>query len=95
MVLNYRELRDNPLVLGEFVQVSSGKYHGKATSVKYLGMVTASEYRPITYNKHAEALALQNINDLEIDERMAKNINFLHYDIVLPNEHSGTQPALG
>lgn len=86
VVLNYRELRDNPLVLGEFVQVCSGKYHGKATSAKYLGMVTASEYRPVTYNKHAEALALQNINDLEIDEQMAKNINFLHYDIVLLGE---------
>lgn len=86
VVLNYRELRDNPLVLGEFVQVSSGEYHGRATSAKYLGMVTASEYRPVTYNKHAEALALQNINDLEIDEQMAKNINFLHYDIVLLGE---------
>ena len=86
VVLNYRELRDNPLVLGEFVQVCSGEYHGRATSAKYLGMVTASEYRPVTYNKHAEALALQNINDLEIDEQMAKNINFLHYDIVLLGE---------
>jgi len=86
VVLNYRELRDNPLMLGEFVQVSSGKYHGEATRIKYLGMVTASEYRPVTYNKHAEALALKNINDLEIDEQMAKNINFLHYDIVLLGE---------
>jgi len=86
VVLNYLELRDDPLMLGEFVQVSSGEYHGRATSAKYLGMVTASEYRPVTYNKHAEALALRNINDLEIDEQMEKNINFLHYDIVLLGE---------
>ncbi len=86
VVLNYRELQKNPLMLGEFVQVSSGEYHGRATSAKYLGMVTASEYRPVTYNKHAEALALKNINDLEIDEQMTKNINFLHYDIVLLGE---------
>ena len=86
VVLNYLELRDDPLMLGEFVQVSSGEYHGRATSAKYLGMVTASEYRPVTYNKHAEALALNNINNLEIDEQMEKNINFLHYDIVLLGE---------
>jgi hypothetical protein len=94
VVLNYLELRDDPLVLGEFVQVSSGKYHGKTTSAKYLGMVTASEYRPVTYNKHAEALALRNINDLEIDEQMAKNINFLHYDIVLLGEFEDSGVSL-
>jgi hypothetical protein len=94
VVLNYLELRDDPLVLGEFVQVSSGKYHGKTTSAKYLGMVTASEYRPVTYNKHAETLALRNINDLEIDEQMAKNINFLHYDIVLLGEFEDSGVSL-
>jgi hypothetical protein len=94
VVLNYRELQKNPLMLGEFVQVSSGEYHGRATSAKYLGMVTASEYRPVTYNKHAEALALKNINNLEIDEQMKKNINFLHYDIVLLGEFEDSGVSL-
>jgi hypothetical protein len=94
VVLNYRELQKNPLMLGEFVQVSSGEYHGRATSAKYLGMVTASEYRPVTYNKHAEALALKNINNLEIDEQMTKNINFLHYDIVLLGEFEDSGVSL-
>jgi hypothetical protein len=94
VVLNYRELRDNPLMLGEFVQVNSGEDDGENASAKYLGMVTGSQYRPVTYDKHAQALALKNINELEIDEQMAKNINFLHYNIVLLGEFEEDQGNL-
>jgi hypothetical protein len=82
LVLNYEELRDNPLILGEFVKVKTGAYY-KGNDNTYLGMVTASQYRPITYDKFQEALALGRLNQLQPDENTVKNINFLHYDIVL------------
>jgi hypothetical protein len=37
---------------------------------------------------------LKNINNLEIDEQMAKNINFLHYDIVLLGEFEDSGVSL-
>lgn len=82
LVLNYEELRDSPLMLGEFVKVKTGAYY-KGNGNIYLGMVTASQYRPITYDKFQEALALGRLNQLQPDENTVKNINFLHYDIVL------------
>lgn len=82
LVLNFEELRETPLMLGEFVKVKTGAYY-KGNDNVYLGMVTASQYRPITYDKFQEALALGRLNQLPPDENTVKNINFLHYDIVI------------
>lgn len=82
LVLNYEELRETPLMLGEFVKVKTGAYY-KGNDNAYLGLVTASQYRPVTYDKFQEALALGRLNQLPPDENTVKNINFLHYDVVI------------
>jgi hypothetical protein len=82
LVLNYEELRETPLMLGEFVKVKTGAYY-KGNDNVFLGMVTASQYRPVTYDKFQEALALGRLNQLQPDENTVKNINFLHYDIII------------
>ncbi|MBV6397251.1 MAG: hypothetical protein HFACDABA_02859 [Anaerolineales bacterium] len=90
LVLNYEELRETPLMLGEFVKVKTGAYY-KGNDNVYLGMVTASQYRPVTYDKFQEALALGRLNQLPPDENTVKNINFLHYDIVILGSYTSNK----
>ncbi|MCS7208260.1 MAG: DUF87 domain-containing protein [Fimbriimonadales bacterium] len=87
LVLDYRELKRSALKLGQFVKICTGTYY--ENRAEYLGMVTNSIYRPVTYDAHAEALALRNINQAELDEHTAKNINFLHYEIVILGRYTG------
>lgn len=83
LVLNHHELKSDALRLGEFVNISTGDYSQMRAS--YLGMVTNSVYRPVTYKGHVEALALHKLNQERspLDEHALKNINFLHYEIVI------------
>lgn len=90
LVLNFEELRETPLMLGEFVKVKTGAYY-KGNDNVYLGMVTASQYRPVTYDKFQEALALGRLNQLPPDENTVKNINFLHYDIVILGSYTSNK----
>lgn len=91
LVLDYRELETSALKLGQFVKVRTGSYYGNRA--EYLGMVTNSVYRPVTYDAHAEALALRNINQAQLDEHTAKNINFLHYEIVILGRYTDEKDA--
>ncbi len=101
LALDYRELETSALRMGQLVRVHKGGYYGVESD--YLGMVTNCFYRPITYSAHAEALALKNLNKEqaqgEWDEHTAKNINFLHYEIVILGEytfgdtHSSSSPV--
>lgn len=85
LALDYRELKTSALRMGQLVRVHTGEYYGAKSD--YLGMVTDCFYRPITYSDHAQALALKNLNKDRgqggLDEHTAKNINFLHYEIVI------------
>ncbi len=87
LVLNYKELEANALMLGEFIKVRTGTHYHPQNEKYYLGMVTSSRYSPITYDKYREALALGKLNEAELDEHSVKNINFLHYDIVILGEY--------
>lgn len=97
LALDYRELATSALRMGQLVRVHRGEYYG--TKSNYLGMVTNCFYRPITYSAHAEALALKNLNKDQaqggLDEHTAKNINFLHYEIVVLGGYTSGDPHSG
>ncbi|MEM1964416.1 MAG: DUF87 domain-containing protein [Candidatus Caldarchaeum sp.] len=93
LVLDYRELKTSALQLGQFVRVRTGTYYDNRA--EYLGMVTNSVYRPITYSDYAEALALRNINQAQLDEHTAKSINFLHYEILILGRYQKSENGAG
>ena len=83
VVLNYEELEDNKLVLGEFIVVKSG------AARKFLARVEDCYYAPviISGDEANSALATGHMNST-MDESAAKRINFLHYDLALLGEIS-------
>lgn len=83
VVLNYEELEDNKLVLGEFIVVKSG------AARKFLARVEDCYYAPviISGDEANNALATGHMNST-MDESAAKRINFLHYDLALLGEIS-------
>ncbi len=93
LVLDYRELKTSALQLGQFVKVRTGTYYDNRA--EYLGMVTNSVYRPITYSDYAEALALRNLNQAQLDEHTAKSINFLHYEILILGRYQKPENGAG
>lgn len=83
VVLNYEELEDNKLVLGEFIVVKSG------AARKFLARVEDCYYAPviISGDEANNALATGHMNST-MDESAARRINFLHYDLALLGEIS-------
>ena len=82
IILNYQELRDKPLLLGEFLFLKSGQYYREDVR-NYLVLVTDAFYRPVAYQDHARALALGHLNEDGLDENAIRQMNFLHYQVAI------------
>lgn len=88
--LNYQELRERSLLLGEFVKVRSGIYYRREEKT-YLGMVTRAYYRPVAYADHERSLALGRLNNQALDEHAVRQMNFLHFDVAILGQYEVEQ----
>ena len=85
IVLNYEELEKAHLKIGEFLKITTGSTINKLKIV-YLGQIVDVSYRPVTYDDYGPTLALAKLNGEGLDKTTVKNINFMHYKIVILGE---------
>jgi len=83
VALVHEEVEQKAPLLGELVQVESGRKDRKGRPVQYLGMVVNARYSPIAHKEYDRDLALTRLNEESLDRTAKEQINFMEFDVAL------------